>query len=282
MADEKDIGTELSGAAPDVVRAAVLIARYAKSKIVPMVLSLDTDIIKGKGDRVSVTIMPQMTVQNVGTGGTLTADTSSITSVELIANLWKHLYVRIEDKSEMQTITDFAEAFSMEMGRALAQQQDNDLLAEQSNITGQTGVGGSQPLDDQVVRAARRQLDEDDVPEDDRFWALHPFAEADLLALDKFSLAQTTGFARGLQIDGGRLSGLYGHPVKVTSQVASSGGQFKNLLCHKECLAIATQSNFKIVQLGKTQLSDDFVGHVLYGVKTLRSNFGVVLSSSST
>lgn len=282
MADEKDIGTELSGAAPDVVRAAVLIARYAKAKIVPFVLSLDTDVIKGRGDRVSVTVMPSMTVQDVGTGGGLTADTASITSVELIVNKWKHLYVRIEDKSELQTITNFAEAFAAEMGRALAAQQDTDLASEHSNITGQTGVGGAQPLDDSVCRAARRQLDEDDIPEDDRAWILHPFAEADLLALSRFSEAQATGFSRGLQVENGRLSGLYGHPVKMTSRVQTSSNQLKNLLLHKECLAIATQSNFKIVKLGKTQLSDDFVGHVLYGVKTIRSNHGVVLSSAST
>ena len=281
MADELDIGTELASTAPDIVRATVLMARYARAKVAQKVLNATADV-KGPGDRVSITVMPAFTVQSVtnASGAVATKESSTVTSVEVIVNLWKYVRWDVVDLSQLQSAIDPYRAWLEGAGGALGEDQDANLLGEQSNLTSYTDPGGSVPLDDKIIRKGRLLLDRANIPEEDRFFVLHPDGESDLLALPRFTEAQNTGFGRGVQVSNGHISGLYGHPVVVTSLVKETSSLKRNVLLHKEALAIATQKNFTIVPLAKIQLSKDTVAHILYGVKTVRASHGVVLSSA--
>jgi len=146
-------------------------------------------------------------------------------------------------------------------------------------------ISTSDPTDHADALEKLFRLDKAKVPKTDRMWFICPDAEQDLLAQARFTEAQNTGFARGLQVEKGRISSLYGDPVYVTNQIASVAGSVagtvrKNMLVHKQALGIATQRNFKIVPLAKVQLSEAITGHILYGVKVVRSNHGVVVNSA--
>lgn len=281
MANEITL-TQLAGSIPDVVRAVALKARYSESVIYKQVMNADEDVARF-GDRVSLSILPAFSVNDVGSGGSVTRQQLSLTAVEITVNKWKECTVDVEDKAAVQSALKVLKEYSSQFGEALSAQQDADLAAEHSNITGVTAVGDTNnpsPLDDAMVRLARLKLDKQKVPKRDRFWVLSPDAEADLLGLARFSEAQNTGLAKGLQVEGGRITRLYGDPVHISTEVVTSSSVKKNLYLYKECLGIATQRNFKIVPLAKVQLSEALTSHILYGVKTVRSDHGVVVNSA--
>jgi len=277
MANEITV-TQLAGSLPDVVRRKALKARYARAKIVPKVMSVDADVANF-GDRVSVSIIPTVSVNNVGTGGSVTRQQLSITSVEVLIDKWKECTVDIDDQavkqSALATLTEFSEGF----GKALAKQQDVDLASLYSSITTNVVGTGSDPLDDAMVRAARLKLDKADIPEEDRMWFLSPDAHADLLALARFTEAQATGLARGLQVENGLVKGLYGDPVYVCNNIQTSSNVKMNIYTHKEALAVGTQRNFKTRELAKVQLSTAICADIMYGVKVVREGHAVLVKS---
>jgi hypothetical protein len=278
MANEITI-TQLAGSLPDVVRRTALKARYAAAVIMSKILSADGDVAKA-GDRVSLSIMPSVSVNDVGSGGSVTNQQLSITSVEIVVDKWKEATVDVDDQAVAQSALAVIQEFSQAFGKAIAAQQDGDVAALHSSLTTYTVGDGTQPLDDAMVRLAKLKLDKADIPMTDRFWVLSPDAHADLIALARFSEAQATGLARGLQVSDGLVKGLYGDPVYVSNKIVTSTGIKKNLYLHKEALGIATQRNFKIETLARTKLSTPVCGHILYGVKVLRANHGVVVNSA--
>jgi hypothetical protein len=281
MANEITV-SQLAGSIPDVVRAVALKARYARVSIAKNVLSVDADVAK-QGDRVSLSILPALDVNNVGSGGSVTRQAVSLTAVEVVMNLWKECTVDVDDRAMRQSALSVLKEYSAEMGKALGAAQDGSLADEYSNLTDQTAIGSTSnpdPMNDENIRAAMQTLDDDDIPREDRMWFLSPAAHNDLLGLARFTEAQNTGFNRGVQIENGRISRLYGDPVYVSNKIATSTSAKANIYCHKEALGIGTQRNFKVTPLAKVQLSEAITCDVLYGVKTVRGNHGVVVYSS--
>ena len=280
MANEIGL-SQLTATVPDIIRETALKARYAVAKIMKKVLTVDADVAK-KGDRVSLPLMPSLSVNDVGSGGSVTRQQLSITAPEVVVDKHKEATVDVEDIAVRQSAVAILKEFSGAMGTALGAQQDSDLGALYSTLTGQTAVGSAttpEPMNDDMIRLARQYMDDDDIPENDRVWVLSPSAHNDLLALARFTEAQNTGFSRGVQIEGGRISKLYGDDVVVTTKVATTGSARANMYIHKEALGMATQKNFTITHLAKVQLSEAVTGSVLYGVKVVRSDHGVVVYS---
>jgi hypothetical protein len=272
MANEIGLA-QLAGSIPDVVRAIALKARYSASTILKEVMSVDKDVAKF-GDRVSLSVMPKLSVNSVGTGGSVTRQQLSLTAVEVTIDQWKEVTVDIEDRAEIQSALSVLKEFSAAFGDALREEQDIDIaeLAVDAGVT-QTIGDGTDPLDDTMVRQARLTLDRLKVPKQGRKWILSVDAEADLLALARFSEAQNTGFARGLQVEGGRITKLYGDPVVVSPDIyVTTDTIMNNIYMHEEGFGVGTQRNFKIVPLAKVQLSEAVNANILYGMKVVRAN----------
>lgn len=280
MANEITI-SQLASSIPDVVQQTALKARYAASKIFKQVLNADKDVQRF-GDRVSLNIMPTVSVNDVGTGGSVTNQQLSLTGVEITVNKWKETTVDIDDQAIAQSAVALLKEFTAAFGQAIGKQQDVDVASLHSSITTNTlgDTSNPGPLDDSLVRQARLKLDKLDVPEDQRMWIISPDAHADLLGAARFTDAQNTGFSRGVQVDGtGKVSMLYGDPVVVSNNIRSSGSACKNLYIQKECLGVATQKNLKVETLARTKLSTPTCGHVLYGVGAVREGHGVVVNT---
>lgn len=281
MANEITV-TQLAGSIPDVVRSVALKARYAKANMMNRIMSVDADVAK-KGDRVSLSVLPSLSVNAVGAGGSVTRQQVSITAVEVVVNDWAECTVDVDDQATRQSALQVLKEYSAEMGKALAAYQDGKVGGLYATLTGVTDIGTSADptvMDDAKVRLAIQRLDNIDIPREDRMWLLAPSAHNDLLALSRFTEAQNTGFSRGVQVDNGRISNLYGDPVYVSNKIATVGGARANMYVHKEALGIGTQKNFKVTPLAKTQLSEAITADVLFGYKVVRSNHGVVVYSS--
>src|SRR3990167_8201440 len=288
MADEITV-SQLAGSIPDVVRKAELEARIDAAVISKNVSNYSVDV-QGKGDRVSLSIMPSISVNDVGSGGSVANQQVSVTAVEVVVDKWKEMTVDIADRSAAQAALDLVKACGKQSGRKLAEKQDTDLAAEHSNMTTYTVGDTTNPstLSDGLIRLAMLKLDKNSsgangtgtVPQVGRKFFLSPDANSDVLAQARFSEAQNTGLDRGLQVSGGKVSGLYGNPVFMTNQIATSGSVRKNMYLHEEGLAIATQRKMKIETLARTKLSTPLSGHLLYGVKTVRADHCVILNTA--
>lgn len=272
--------TTAAAVIPEVWRKIVLDAREARQVVLPRILNVSAEV-KGKGDTVHIPVFPQtLSVNTVGSGGSLTNQAITHEDVELDVDQWKELTVEITDRAQTQSLIDLFANFAKEFGKKLASHLDNVILALYSGVT-TNSVGGTSALDDDDITEAVRLLDDANVPEDDRTWAFAPIARRGLLRLDKFVLANKTGMAVGAQING-LMGDIYGAPAVVSSNVATASSQRKNLYFHKEAFAIAVQRNVRIQRLAKTQLSTPLVGDVLYGVKTVREGHACqVLTASS-
>lgn len=288
MANETGLdSTGISTALPAWLRVKALKARYASQKIWGHALNamegdpgVDGKISKA-GDRVTLQIFPSLSATDISTtDGSFTNTEVSPTAVSVIVNKWKNVSADLVDIVDYQAVlqweTEFAEAF----GKAIGQKQDDDLLALVALLTTNVDSSGG-AFSDPKILLAQRFLDDLEVPKDERTWGIAPIAHSDLLGNDKFVLANTTGFSRGVQVDQGRVVGLYGTPVEVTSRITTTSSKRDNVLFHREAFGIVMQKDFKMEKFSRVRYSTNYAGSALYGVATLRDNHAVWVTSAA-
>lgn len=285
MANETG-STAASGSYPKLLRTTALEARYAKGKVWPRVLNaVEGDAfvsgnIKKWGDTVTFQVFPVLTVGDINTdSGALANQTVTPTQASITINKWKGITASLVDIADIQSILNWESEFSKNFGAAISEQQDNDILSLVASLTSNTALGGASPMTDPIVLQAQRTLDDAKIPQEDRTWVFAPSAETDLLALDKFVLAQNTGYDKGLQVENGHLQALYGTKVVVTPLVATSAGVRQNALFHKQTWGVVMQREFKIEKFARSQFTTPYGASALYGVAELRDNHGIMVQS---
>lgn len=280
--------TGVSTSVPKFLRTKALKARYAASKVWKLCLNgIEGDefvrgAIKKFGDTVTFQLFPTLNVQDISTtDGSITAQEINPSAVSITINKWKGIEADIvdivEDQSVIQWESELAEAF----GKAISQQQDDDVLAFVNDLTNNVVGDTASPLSDPIILLSQRKLDDLEVPKEDRNWVLSPVAHSDILGIDKFTLANTTGFSKGVQVDQGRVVGLYGTPVTVTTRVTTTGAGRDNCLFHKEAFGIVMQRDFKMENFARVQFSTPYACGALYGVGILRDNHAVWVKSAA-
>lgn len=287
MANETGLdSTGISTSVPAWLRTRALKARYAASKVWKLVTNgVEGDaLVKGNinraGDRVTFQIFPELSTTDISTtDGSFTNTEIVLTPVSIIINKWKNVSADLVDIVDAQSIIEWETEFADAFGKAISEQQDRNILELVNDLTTNTvgTVGGA--LTDAVILAAQRKLDDLDVPKEDRHWVISPGAHANILAVDKFTLANVTGFDRGVQVGNGRIVGLYGTPVDVSTVVTVTSGGSDNVLFHKEAFGIVMQKNFRLEKFARTKYSQTYAGSALYGVATLRDNHAVWVKS---
>lgn len=270
--------TGISGSVPAWLRTKALKARYAASKVWVKCLNgvegdpLVQGQIKKAGDRVTFQIFPTLTTNDISTtDGSYTATEISPTQATITINKWKSVAADIVDIVDAQSVleweTEFAEAF----GKAIGQKQDDDVLALVASLTTNQDLDGG-AFSDAKVLLGQRKLDDLEVPKEDRTWVVAPVAHADLLIDPRFTEANATGFSKGVQVGDGRIVGLYGTPVVVTTRVTTANNKRDNVLFHKEAFGVVMQRDFKMEKFMRQQFSTPYAGSALYGVGILRDN----------
>lgn len=289
MANETGLdSTGISTSVPAWLRTRALQARYAASKVWKLCLNgiEGDDLVQGQikkaGDRVTFQIFPALNVTNISTtDGSYTNQEISPTPVTITIDKWKSAAANLVDIVDFQSVIQWEMQFADGFGKAISQQQDDDVLALVQTLT--TNVTGTNdPMTDGKVLAAQRKLDDLEVPKDDRHWILKPVSHSDLLTDPRFSEANVTGFSKGVQVGDGRIVGLYGTPVVVTTRVTTSvAGQADNVLFHREAFGVVMQREFKMEKFARTQFATPYAGSALYGVAVLRDNHAVWVKSAA-
>jgi hypothetical protein len=288
MANETGL-SNVAGSVPKLWRVKALKARYAESKAWKLFINgVEGDPnVKGAitkmGDTVHFQIFPVLAVQNISTtDGTFTNDQVIPTDKTIVINAWKAVPADLVDIAGIQSVLDWEAEFADAFGKAISQQQDIDVLnLVQSATWTQPTLGGAVPFGDGLILLAQRTLDDSKIPKEDRHWVIAPVAEADILSVDKFVLANTTGFTKGLQIEGGRITGLYGTDVTVTPLVNTTTGLRYNVLAHKEAIGVVMQKNFTMEKFARVRFSQPYAGSALYGVAQLRADHAIPVTTNA-
>jgi len=206
----------------------------------------------------------------------------------------------IEDIAEIQALSSMRKFYTDDAGYALAKQVDTDLmnLAEgfQSGATtdktygsafigsGTTAFTGTNEadIDDAGIRAFLLNLDNADVPMDNRALIIPPVAANDLLGINRFTEQQYIG--NGDAIKTGKIGQIYGVDVYISTNcptVKASGGSAGSaagtervgMLMHKDAVVFAEQMGVRTqTQYKQEYLGDLFTADTIYGVKELRND----------
>ena len=216
----------------------------------------------------------------------------------------------IEDIAEVQALASMRKFYTDDAGFALAKQVDGDLtkLFEvfskvatagviggtgtamyEKAVIGSTGTtlynGGSSnaaDITDAGIRAMILQLDDADVPMDNRVMVIPPIVASDMLAINRYTEQQFIG--NGDAIKTGKIGQIYGIDIYVSSACPTAtstdrvGAMFhKDALCLAEQVGVRSQTQYKQEYLG-----DLFTSDTIYGVATLRDTSGVAFVVDAT
>ena len=252
-----------------------------------------------KGDTIHIPVPARgsASAKSVNTQVTLSAATNSVVDVSI--NKHYEYSKLIEDIAEVQALASMRKFYTEDAGFALATQVDTDLmdLAEgfQSGSTtdksydtafigtGTTAFTGTNEADisDAGIRAFILNLDNADVPMDNRSLIIPPVAANDMLGINRFTEQQFIG--SGDAIKTGKIGQIYGVDVFISSNCPTATGTTGpyntdrvGCLMHKDAFALAEQVGVRSqTQYQQQYLGDLFTSDTIYGVGELRNNAGV-------
>ena len=234
------------------------------------------------------------------------------TETEVTVTIDKHYeYSRlIEDITEAQALASLRRFYTDDAGYALAKQVDTDLFAlgksfgdsdgadyVHSNsfyIDASTGltayaadtVAPADVFTDAGFRAAIKELDDQDVPMDNRCIVVPPSARETIMGIDRY---MSSNFVNGRGVNNGQIGQLYGIDVYVTSNcpvietaaqnTASTVDTVGAMLFHKDAMVLAEQVGVRSqTQYKQEYLATLFTSDTLYGVEVIRPESGIVIA----
>lgn len=242
-------------------------------------------------------------VQSQGTqGGEVTTEAPATNDVTMTIDNHKYIATLLGDKDRVQIANSYNinEVYSRKMGGTLAEDLEDALFGEWSNISTNTVGDTATVLSDAEIRQGVEKLLTADYPMDEMGFFFHPFTYmVQLLAVQKYY--DVSQFARGSSTMGvtmeGTLTGedlnsrragqLYGIPVYLSSRIVSGLQTHRNILAHRDAFGYAhqqpgggrvrMQTSYELTNLGQLVVAD-----TIYGTKTLREEAAVLLNANSS
>lgn len=275
---------------PEVWSASTIVATENALVVAPKVKRFDAESAEF-GDVIHVPNISNFdSARDKSANTNVTLDTITETSVDISIDQHKYVAFAIEDKLAKQSKYDLTSEYTERAGYQIAKAVDSDLLALYTGFTN-TDVGSYESdITDASVLSAIQQLELQDVPMEDRCFIIHAGQMTALLGIDKFVKADYLGqYDLPTRVQEGPSSRsmfgtLYGIPVYYTNNVAVTTGTTNyvhNVLIHKEAWALAMQMAPRVqMEYDLDMLADKVVTDIIYGVKTLRGEFGVEIRST--
>jgi N4-gp56 family major capsid protein len=194
-----------------------------------------------------------------------------------------HTFVRLEDIAGAQSVVNVETDILERAGRGMAKQMDTSIYDALK-----AGASASAPdhivqlsssgtvLDEAAILTARKLLDDQNVPEDERIMLVNPAQEKQLLAIANFIQAERYGSAGALT--NGEIGRVFGFKVVKTTICEA----LNVLFYHRSACAFARQIEPKWEQMRNlAALSNEYSLSALYGVKVLDSGKREVLMNGT-
>lgn len=230
---------------------------------------------------------------------TIVASGGSSVTISLTAH---YEYSRlIEDIAEVQALASMRRFYTDDAGYALALKKDSVIFDEARNLNSGSGAstwtGGviagdgttafvdasgnanATAITDAGIRRVIQFIDDNDIPQNDRFLAIPPVARRVMMGLARFTEQAFVG--DGKTIRNGKLGDVYGVGVYVTNNcpVPTSATTAKvGLLAHPDALILAEVYGPRVqTQYKQEYLANLLTADTIFGVKMAYTAGGLAL-----
>ena len=268
------VGLDTNKFIPELFSKNVLVAVKNKLVVVPVVNhSYEKELVMGDTLYIPQTNTVTATEVTIGTEGVI-KNPYNTTAVTLTINQYYEAPVVIDYMSRRQSQVNLVSNAEVESAYAISKKVDSTLCDLFSSLSDGTGYGtdGSAITDDVLISAVE-ELDEADIPEENRSWVFDPSCKADIMKIDKF--VRSDYFASDVVPTGGFRKDVYGAPILITNNLTvNSTGNYGAYL-HRDALAVVISENLtvdRVEQPLKHQLTINTTS--LWGVIELRDDFG--------
>lgn len=226
--------------------------------------------ISGQGDKVNIRAVPAVTVADY-TGSLSYADVTSST-IELNINKAKSYAFKVDDILRQQADIDFmnaaAEDAAQNMKIAIEQDVFGNVLGDSS--LSDVNSGGSATTASNIlglILDAGKSLDQNNIPETERFLVIDP-ATAAVLKNSDLKQAYLTGDAES-PIRNGNIGMIDRFTVYVSNNLTVASGVTSGIFGHPKAIAYASQmTNTETVRL-ESSFGDGVRGLAVYGYKVI-------------
>ncbi len=254
----------------------VLVALKKKLVVVPTVNhTYEAELVKGDTLYITRSQNTTATEVTIGTEGVQSDPTASGPTLT-IDQYWE-APVTVDYMSRRQSHIDVVAMGEDESAYAISKKIDTTVCTLFQDLNGGTvrGSDGSK-WTDTVLIAAVEEVDEADVPDENRVWIGDPSVKADIMEIDKFVRADY--FATDAVVTGGFRKDIYGAPLLITNNLTavSSGTGSYGVYMHKDAIAIAISENLDVDRVEQPLKHQVVINTTaLWGLVELRDTSGV-------
>jgi N4-gp56 family major capsid protein len=235
------------------------------------------------------------------------------TESEVVVSIDKHYeYSRlIEDITDVQALASLRQFYTSDAGYALAKQVDTDLFTLGKRLGDDNGSGSdwihsnsfymdattdltayavdtvanADIFTDDAFREAVKELDDNDVPMDQRFLVVPPSVVQTLRGITRYN---SSDFVSGRPVENGQIGSIYGIDVYVSTNcpvvetaadnTAATVDVKAGILGHRDAMVFAEQMGVRTqTQYKQEYLGDLFTADTLYGIQVLRPESALAL-----
>lgn len=270
----------LSAGQLEAIRSIIQENYYKMARLGPTIMN-QSEAVQPGSLSVDFPIISKAAMGDKTLGTALSDSAFTLTADRLLLNKNKAIYTTVEDRSELQSVPNLGSSIVREFAKAWVEQLESDVWTEIA-LTSTAAPDHLIPLDDgtadQLTQAqlleARKLLNDQNLPTEERFIALSPKQEKAILSIADFVRADSYGSAGGLI--NGEVGRIYGCAVVVSNTVPAD----EAAMYHREHCAWAIQQAPKFERDRDIQnLSDEYALSMQYGVKVMRGGiYGVRFS----
>jgi hypothetical protein len=256
-----------------------VIATY-KANLVAANLVRNLNHVGKKGDTIHIPTPGRNAASAKVKDTAVTLVTDTAVHTDIVINKHFEWSTQIEDIAELQALNSMRRFYTDDAGYALAKNIDSALITDLDGaaaLTGGNAVIASVTDWDASILIALENLNDNDVPLNDRSLIVTPSCMTALMAEERFTEQAFIG--SGNAIKTGKIGMIYGVDVYMSTQVGT-GNTEKAFLFQKDALVLATQQNIRTqTQYVQSQLADLFTADTVYGSKGVRPGSIQELSS---
>jgi len=247
-----------------------VIATY-KANLVAANLVRNLNHVGKKGDTIHIPTPGRNAASAKVKDTAVTLVTDTAVHTDIVINKHFEWSTQIEDIAELQALNSMRRFYTDDAGYALAKNIDAALVTDldgASALTGGNAVITTVTDWDASILIALENLNDNDVPLNDRSLIVTPSCMTALMAEERFTEQAFIG--NGNAIKTGKIGMIYGVDVYMSTQVGT-GNTEKAFLFQKDALVLATQQSIRTqTQYVQSQLADLFTADTVYGSKVVR------------
>lgn len=285
-----------------------IIAAYQKNLVLANLVKKMSHVGK-KGDTIHIPKPTRGSASAKAASSQVTLIAATETETQVSINKHYEYSRLIEDITDVQAQPSLRQFYTQDAGYALAKQVDDDLFAlgkslgdgdgsdwTHSNVFYVDGANGlatyavdtvasSDLFTDLAFRDAVQQLDDADVPMDNRFIVIPPSVRNTIMGIDRYN---SSDFVDGRGVMNGQIGSLYGVDVYVSSNCPvietaadnAAGGDVKGAIFgHQDAFVLAEQLGVRTqTQYKQEYLGDLMTADTLYGVQVVRPESAIVIA----